>query len=105
MEQNSKKFRFWKRRRKDNKRYLRQAPLHILFSMMENALREQDGSICLKEPVVVFVDEIFGELPLVVRILKHPDGSPKNYGIIEIGEGYTIDDISRNDVLKLVEQI
>lgn len=77
------------RRQRKRARQIEKSPRHELLNIIGDAVRDDNGCHCLRRPVLVFVDEIFGEVPLVVRCVKLPPGANEDIDEFDVGGGYT----------------
>lgn len=78
-----------RRQQRKREREIEKSPRYELLNIIGDAVRDDNGCHCLKRPVLVFVDEIFGEIPLVVRCVKFPAGSNIDVDEFDVGNGYT----------------
>lgn len=64
-------------------------PRHELLNIIGDAVRDDNGCHVLHHPVRVFADDLFGEVPVIVRSVRIPDGAPVDTDDFDIGNGYT----------------
>ncbi len=82
---------------------LRNAPRVELLSIIADAVRDSDGCLCLRKPVCVFVDDIYGEIPVIVRRLTSGTNGSQVRDAFDIGDGYTTDHLD-NSQLRIILQ-
>lgn len=82
----------------DSGRSLRQN----LLADIGDAVRRQGGCLRLSAPVTVFVDDIFGEIPITVRYIREHIPYAKEF---EIAEGYTTLHLDNNSLKELINTI
>ncbi len=82
----------------DSGRSLRQN----LLADIGNAVRQQGGCLRLGAPVTVFVDDLFGEIPITVRYIKEQVPDAKEF---EIAESYTTLHLDDNSLKELFNTI
>lgn len=83
------------------KNHTRNNNLNIRRSILENlskTVTKTGGSASLKHPVLVFADDVCGQIPIVVRRIGKLPTAPEQSDIFDIGEGYTTDHLDNQDL-------
>lgn len=96
-----------KRKRKERsiRAVLRKAPRIELLSIIADAVRDSDGCLCLQKPVCVFADDIYGEIPVIVRRLTSGTKDPQARDAFDIGDGYTTDHLDNSQLQVIVNTL
>lgn len=94
-----------KRRRKRRLHGLPGLPRHEMIRRLSDAVGMHDGVVCLGKEVVVFADDIFGEVPVVVRAIRIQQGATGDLEEFDIGDGYSTIHLDNKELYKLVEAV
>jgi len=76
-----------------------------MLNILSGAIKDNDGSVCLKKPVTVFADDLFGEIPVIVRIVKRYQTDNENSMDFDIGHGYSTEHLDTRELTKIIESI
>lgn len=76
-----------------------------MLNILSGAIKDNDGSICLKKPVTVFADDVFGEIPVIVRIVKRYQINNENSMDFDIGQGYSTEHLDTRELTKIIENL
>lgn len=93
------------RKHRKRQRLLCACPRHEMLNMLSGVIKDNDGSVCLKKPVTVYADDIFGEIPVIVRIVKRYQTDNENYMDFDIGQGYSTEHLDTRELTKIIENL
>lgn len=74
-----------------------------LLKQLGDAVNSGGGCLFTRKRAVVFADDVCGEMPVVVRRIRHQEGTLKEAMVFDIGDGYTTEHIDNNSLGAIIQ--